>query len=304
MTTQQGTAIVVALFVTALVAAMSVAMLLHLRTDTRRTELMLNHIRATLLTEGSVAWARETLRNHLKREQPGRITDPTPIDSPVDHMQGATIKATIEDAEGRLNLNNLTDPDFQVVFLRLLQGVYPTLTEAQAKQLEEAVIDWITPGLQNTPFDQYYAKRHPPMQAPHRPMASVSELRMVKGMNAALYSALLPTVFALPHKTRININNAPLELLMVLSPKMTREQALRFIQTRKHSPLTDLSGNTPLLQDSLINKKILSVQSQYFLVKSEVVTGDQREVVYTLLQRTRKDNEPFTGILWQSKGTL
>ena len=106
---QTGAAIIVALFVTSLVAIAAIAMITRLRLDTHRTELVLNATQASLYAKGSLDWAIEQLNTDIKesKAQPNKLTDHTPIRSPIQKMNGMSIYSTIYDAQGRYNLNNL-----------------------------------------------------------------------------------------------------------------------------------------------------------------------------------------------------
>ncbi len=303
---QRGTAIIVAIFVTALVAAAAIAMIDRLRTDTHRTELLLNNIQLNQYAEGSIYWAIDQLINDLKQQQPNKIVDRTPIRSPVNEVNGAKVVSIIFDGQGKLNLNNLTDPQFQTVFIRLLRLVQPNITQAAAQNITQNVINWITPGLNNTELDQYYAKLSPAYRAPHQLMTSVSELRMVKGMTPALYAKLAPYVTALPEKTLININNAPIPVIMSLSPTISLEAAKALDAIRKQAPFPSLEAlaSLPIVKNNPIAQNNLTVTSSYFIVQTNVTMGNQSIRLYSLLMRLLKNKQPIVIILWQSKGTL
>lgn len=303
---QRGTAIIVALFVTALVAAAAIAMIDRLTIDTRRTELVLNTNQAELYATGSVDWALEQLTNDLKQKQPNVVIDRTPIISPVNNVNGAKISSVIYDAQGNVNLNNLTDSQFQTLFIRLIQLVSPKTSQTTAQNITQAIVDWITPGINNSKFDAYYTKLNPPYRSPHRPMVSVSELRLVKGMTPELYRNLEPFVTALPDKTKININSAPIPVIMSFSPSIKLDTAKALDAFRRQSPLVnlDMLGNFTDIKNSPIGQSSLTVSSDYFLVKTNVTIGDQQITLYTLMIRLLKNSQPVVKIVWQSKGTL
>jgi len=303
---QSGTAIIAALFVTALVAMMAIAMMDRLSADTRRAELFLNSNQANLYAAGSLYWAMDQLINDYKTQQPNKIIDNTPIKSPTNTVNGAKIFGIIQDAEGELNINNLNDTQFQALFIRLIRLVSPNITDSAAKNMMQAALDWITPGVNNSTFDQYYATLNPPYHAPHRPMVSVSELRMVKGMTADLYEKLIPYVTALPEKTPININNAPIPILMSLDPLVTLDMAKAIDVYRKRTPFVnlDMLSNFPVVKNSPIAQNNLTVTSSYFRVQTNVIINDQHIILYSLLMRALKNSEPNITLLWQTKGTL
>ena len=208
MKKQQGTAIVVALFVLALVAAAAIAMIDNLRINLRRTELLLNDAQANLFLQGSVAWAINQLITDWKQQQPNAVIDRTPIQSTANEASGAIINSTILDAQGYFNINNITDAQYQMIFAKLVHITCPELNQDAIKNLLAATLDWINPAVNNTVFDQAYAKRNPAYLSAHNAMRSVSEFRLVQGVTPVIFTALSPYLIALPEVTKINVNNA------------------------------------------------------------------------------------------------
>ncbi|MDX1900701.1 MAG: type II secretion system minor pseudopilin GspK [Gammaproteobacteria bacterium] len=305
LTKQNGTAIVVALFVTALVATIAVAMITRLHTDTRRTELLLNDIQANLNAEGEIDWAIEQLIQNWKFHATDKIVDAIPITSPVIAVDGTHLTAVITDEQAKLNLNNLTDPKYQSVFLRLLQTVSPDTSADQAKAILAAIIDWITPGVRNSTFDNTYTGLNPPYRAPHQMMTSISELHLVKGVTPKLFAKLAPYITALPELTQININTAEIPILMSLVSGMTTTQAKAIIAARKETPFVSVDRLAQFPGASSVEKSLLTILSQYFLTRTDVVMDDdQRMTIYTLMLRRPQQSTAVIKILWQSKGTL
>lgn len=302
---QRGTAIIVALFVVALVAAASIAMIDRLRIDTRRTELLLNDVQANLYAQGSIAWAREQLINDEKSQRPNEIVDATPITSAPTEVNGAKIISVIYDAQAKFNLNNLTDNDTQPDFTRLLQTAVPALNTTMANNITLGVTDWIKLDPSKV-FDDYYGKLQPPYRAPHRLMVSPSEFRLIKGVTAQLFTQLEPFITALPTKTSINVNNAPIPVLMSLSQNMTLDIAKEIAQHQQQAPFSSTQDflNLDVVKKASIADNKITVVSDYFLVETHVAIGDQQITINTLLQRVKKNSQPSVIIIWQSKGTL
>jgi general secretion pathway protein K len=304
---QSGAAIIVALFITSLVAAISIAMIAHLRMDIRRTELLLNTTRAEFYAQGSIFWAIDQLNNNWQTQKPNTLIDITPLQSPTNKIDNLTINTTIYDAQARFNLNNLSNNEQRNNFIRLLRLIEPKIDGDAAKKISSAILDWIGPSNSNA-TTEFYAKKS--YRAPHRLMASVSELRLVRGMTPELFAKLAPFVCVLPEKTKININHAPLPILMSLLPTLTIDGAKALSAYRVKTPFTTpqaflnfelVKNNTSA--DSKLNDNI-TVVSSYFLVITNVKVAQQTITLYTLVQRILKDNKPMELILWQTKGTL
>ncbi|MHB1946862.1 MAG: type II secretion system minor pseudopilin GspK [Gammaproteobacteria bacterium] len=304
---QRGAAIIVALFVVALVAAAAALMIERLRTDIRRTELILNANSAYLYAQGSVAWAMDQLNNNWKQQQTNKIIDKTPIKSPVDEQDGFTISSIIYDAQAAFNLNNLTDAQYQTNFTRLLTLVQPDIDPTNAQNITQAIIDWISPAAKNPLLDEYYLKLTPGYRAAHRPMASVSELRLVKDITPELYAKLAPFITALPTPTMINVNNAEAPVLMSLSMTLTPDAAKALVAACQKSPFVSVQAfrEFDIVKNNPIDGDKITVTSNYFLLRTDVTLGQQTLTLYTLLERVaQSNNQAKTNILWQSMGTL
>ena len=248
----------------------------------------------------------DQLNNDWLKQTPNQPIDATPIKSTVNRVENASVSSIIFDAQGRFNLNNLSNPDAQEDFIRLITAAYPKIGKEGAREIALAVTNWISAGATNNTLDDYYAKEMPPYRAPHRLMVSVSELRLIKGVTAELYAALSPDVTALPEPMPINVNNADIPVLMSLSPTLTLTAVKTIYAKAKQTPFPttasfqqfDLIKNNPVPE-----AKITTNSSYYFLVKTNVKVDQQETVLYTLLHRTVMDKNPLV-ILWQSKGTL
>ncbi len=300
---QRGAAIIVALFVVALVAIASTIMIERLRSDIRRTELVLNSNTTYHYAQGSILWAMDQLNNDWKNQKPDQLIDKTPIQSPVDKQNGATISSIIYDAQGFFNINNLTDQHNLINFIRLIQAVAPETDGGTAQNITLAIADWISQNAKNSALDEYYLKSNPSYQAPHRPMVSISELRLVKDVTPELYTKLLPFLIALPHATPININNALAPVLISLSPTMTIETAQNMVKGIAQKPYLTAQSflDSEFVKNNPVEPNKITVASSYFLVKTNVTLGRQTLILYTLLERVAQSSQSTISILWQSK---
>lgn len=303
---QTGAAVIVALFLVALVTAMAVAMLDRLRVDTRRTELLLNAAQGLSYVKGSVVWAKDQLNQNWKNKRDNQLVDRTPINT-KNVINNATVINSITDTQGLFNLNNLNNTESQADFARLITTVYPKLNQDGAKKIVLAIADWISQGVKGSAYDRYYSEQHPAYIAPHRLMGSVSELRLVQGITPELYNLLAPYVTALPaNGTQININSAEAPVIMSLSKTMTLESAKGIVAYRQKTPFTTVQQFTgfEIVKNNPIPENKITVTSSYFLVQSEVTIGQQTTKLTTLLERKTKDIDAKTGVIWQTQGTL
>lgn len=298
---QRGVVIVVALFMVALIAVMSFSMMARFERDTRRTLLIFRHVEAAYYAEGSLAWAMDQLRNNWEQQKKNQLIDKMPLkadDVMVNHYH---IVSKIYDMQARFNINLLPNLDRQNDFLRLLKILDKELPENKARQITQAVFDWITPIPQENEFTKYYLQLPAPYRAAHRPMMSVSELRLVKGMTPELYNLISPYLSALPETAFINVQTAPLPILMTLSPKMNEDNVKKLIKQREQHPFVSKDDLKTLPRSWEVHDQIVTV-SKYFLVETIVTIENQRLALYTLLERIPNEDKASVKILWQSKG--
>jgi general secretion pathway protein K len=212
--------------------------------------------------------------------------------------------------QARLNINNLTDPDYQKNFERLLNILIPTLGHAQVQAITRNTMDWILPGpARINALSKTYASLRVPYRPAHRPMVDSSEVRLVKGVSNDIYQSLKPYVVTLPAGTKLNIQTAPAEVLMSLSDLLTLDDAKTLIIYRKDKPFLNFGqfARLPVIkkildQDDAIKQKITFV-SQYFLVVTRVKIADQTLALSTLLLReTNNKNQVRFKTIWQTKG--
>ncbi|MDR3492522.1 MAG: type II secretion system minor pseudopilin GspK [Gammaproteobacteria bacterium] len=305
---QQGSAIIIALFVMSLVAVIAVTMLSRLHTDVQRTHLILNADNENLIAQGSIAWAVDTLITNWKKHQPNQLVDHMPIYSKKDVIQGVEIESALYDAQGFFNVNNLSAEENQLGFVQLLKAVDPKIDIVLANNIAIATHDWVSPSeKKNQELDKYYLENKPSYSAPHHLMASVSELRLVKGMSASLFFKLSPYIVALPINTKLNITSASEITLMSLSSTLTLDAAKTIIHHRNELPFTSVANFTEyeiVKNNSITDKNNLTTLSNYFLLQTHISVGQQKLMLYTLLLRNTNNEKPNVIVLWQTKGTL
>lgn len=306
---QKGVVIVVALFFVALVATLSYIMIARLDRDIRRTSLILHNTQAELYAQGSIAWALDSLQENFSKKKANKVVDELPLQSTLSDINGYKIQSTIEDAQDKFNINVLTsNQEVQQDFLRLLKAAIPDLKVEEAIALKDVVLEWINNQSDEaeSSLTKYYLGLSMPYRSAHRAMASISELRLLKGMTPKRYLTLKKFLTALPEtKPEINVQTAPLAVLLSLSPEMTTALAKEIIELRTKKPFTSINDmlSRPKLSQIKISKDKIVTMSHYFLVTTEVRVDEQRIILYTLIARIEKDGEAKHIIVWQSKNS-
>jgi general secretion pathway protein K len=300
---QRGVVIVVVLFIMVLVAALSYTMLTRFMRDTERTTLWLRDRQAEFYTQGVIAWAMDQLRYDWEAQQADRVIDPVPIKLPLYEVNGYRISGVIEDMQARFNLNHLFMPEAQEDMKRLLRFVDRSMREETIQAIVSATANWIEPYTKQTVDDPYYLQLPVPYRVAHRMMLTLSEWRLVQGIRASLFAALAPYVTALPWGTPINVQTAPVAVLMTLSETMTEKAAFAIEQARARLPFISLRAfaHLEVVKNHPIPLEKVTVNSRYFLLKTHVRIEKQHLVFYTLLERVTRGDKAMVKVIWHSK---
>jgi general secretion pathway protein K len=259
---------------------------------------------AELYAGGSVIWAKDYLRNDWIKQKKDKRVDELPVKSPVNDVNGYSISSTISDAQGRFNLNNVTKPEWQSSFIRLINLVDPNVSQGDASAIALATVDWLTPGARDNEFTRYYAELPVPYRPAHALMADPGELRLVKGVTPELFTALKPYITALPEVTPINPQSAEAPVLALLSATMSLQTAQSIHELLVKAPPPNMAAFMALdvIKNHHVQESQATLTSNYFLVSTEVEIEHQRILLYTLLQRLPGSGKADILILWQNRG--
>lgn len=208
------------------------------------------------------------------------------------------VQGYMEDMQARMNLNNLLDErgeaDREAVrrFKRLLR-----ILELNPG-IADAAVDWVDDdGDVYGPWgaeDGYYLGLNPPYVAANRRFKDAAELRLVRGVDGAVWHKLKPFVSALPERAiAVNINTAAPEVLAAVirewgPPRRASVEAGLWAGKTRRNPykrVKDFYADAALEYDTDEPPAGLDVRSKYFLAHTQVRTGDHRRRMATLYRR-------------------
>ncbi len=211
---QRGLALLVAILIVALGTMIAAAVAYENAMTARRGVATFGFDQSILVAQGAEALAayglRQIVQSDPKEIYPGQGWD-KPL-GPIEVVPGVMLEASLEDLQGRFNLNNLVrtdgtpDPVMTAAFTQLLALV----------GLEEKwtgyVVDWIDmdgiPSIPEGAEDSVYMGQTVPYRTPNRYITSASELLALPGFGRDRYVKLAPYVTALPNGTTINVCTA------------------------------------------------------------------------------------------------
>lgn len=301
---QAGIALVTAILVVSLATIAATAILTSANIAIHRTANLQDSEKAWWYADGVESWVKSVLERDLEDNKIDTRSDAwaRPVDYlPVDE---GFVRGAVVDLQGRFNLNNFATTDterlkrYVAQFERLLQAL-EVEDSFQARAVASAVRDWVDADKDPTGFDgaedPQYLGDDPPHRVPNRWMESVSELLSVKGVTKELYLKLRPHVAALPQTdTPVNVNTATPEVLRSLF-KQSNPQLEKFIGEQLDQPIEQ----PPNYQDRLgltandALPEMLSVSSNYFMLRAEAVIGSGRVALVSSLHRPASGAPPI-----------
>jgi len=261
--TQRGIALVTAVMIVAIAAAIAAQIAFAHQIWFRQMENVADRGATDWLRRGALHWASIALLEDAGQNSTDHLGESWAMGLPILPVEGGAIKVSIEDAQSRFNLNNIVrnntvSPTDFPVFQRLLIGLQLD------PSLADALVDWIDEDSQTRAGgaeDIDYLSGNPPYRAANRPLASVDELRLVRGFDAKTVAALvqgldLPT-------------------------------AQRIADGRLGKPFNNINEFKSELPPGLaLPAGGLSVKTDYFLITLDTSIGRHERRSEALLQRT------------------
>lgn len=306
----QGGALISALFIMTLVAIAATAMSTRLQLDIYRTRLTINNDKLYLASQAVTFWAmdklsKENLQVRINNKEGKLLTFPSSLRRLYPDV---SIKGEVYDLQGRFNLNNLQDKIFIPIFLRLLETSLKNTDNNQIRALIASIQYWISPyqpGRGHDEYLTYYQKQHPPYSPSYQFMQSVSEFRLVRGVNKSIYQTLLPDITVLPETTPINLNTASKELLKTLGNGLSESQVEEILNARINKGITTSQQLGELLQKIEIPTQQITIESTYYLCTATVSSQDLNLTIYTVIKRFRDQKQQLSvGIVSESINTM
>ena len=344
---QRGAALVVALLIFAVAAALMVGLQRDFTLHAQRTAnafvqeqgwqylLGAEDLAATALRlDGEQDAAREQPRDDLTELWAQEAT-PYPLD------EGGWLAGQLEDLQGRFNLNNLVVSDgaaadgsssgdrvpaagprflpAQRQFIRLLQVLEgtevgrPLLSQQEAIALTEAICDFIDRDNEPRPQGaeaESYRSLMPAYYPANQTLASVSELRSVKGMTEPVFEALAPLVTVWPgNGSDLNVLTATLPLMRTLAAgdslePLSQADGELMIQGREQGDWDSIEAllSLPVFtgQDTADVEALITQHSDWFLLAAQVNIADRELRLYSVLERKQRSISTY----YRSLGAL
>lgn len=302
---QRGIAMLVAILLVALGTIIAAAVAYESAMTARRATATFAFDEALLVGQGAEALAAFGLKTVMQQAGSaagGLVVSPSqpwaqPV-GPLEVVPGVTLEASLEDMQGRFNLNWLVsykgqtkgkpDPVMVDSFKWLLEEVQVDPKWA------DMIIDWID--RDNIPQNQgaedsAYLGQNPPYQAANQYITSITELLALPGFGRDNYVRLAPYISALPPETNLNICSAKDKVLDAFNPGKTDFSSTQggVDKARQSGTATGCFPDTNDYKAAFDAKRWAEVQgrfgkvSSYFRLSSLITIGSTEFNLYSLL---------------------
>jgi Type II secretory pathway, component PulK len=312
MKQQRGMALLVVLLLLAVMVTMASSMTQRFRMEWQRTYNQQLQLQNYWYLLGSETLVAKVLVQDLKdNPEKTSLAQYWASEGQLFPVEAATLQGVVRDSQACFNLNALsstsagTDEETTSasalyranVFRQLLLSL--NVEDYRAQQITAALQDWLDTNTiarsLGAEDSEYEALSHPYLPA-NGLMLDVSELRAVRGIDAALYRRLLPYVCVIPEKTlQINVNTlrtmqAPLLAALFLN-NLTVDDARNILEQRPREGWNSVAeflelgalSNTAAAGDQV--QSALTIKSFYFLATLQAETDRYQTRIVSLFQR-------------------
>ncbi len=281
---EHGFALVTALLVTAILVTMVTEFVYGVYISTSRVYNFRDSERAAVLSATGVEMTRSHLERILK-ETPHLTMEGGGISFALSE-DDMTITVKVVDERSRASIM-IVYPDTGV-FVDGTGDIYSRLLEVLGLDrtvLLDTLADWMDgddePRTYGAEGPDYYRGLERPYNPRNGHPDTIEEILLVKQYTPAVYEKLSPYITVYTDGL-VNINTAPKEVLMALSPSMTEDLADRIIDYRREKPFEDRSDIMKVPGFETIGFELqdrIAVQSDTFRVYSRAEVGEAvREV--------------------------
>jgi len=284
-----GVALITVLVIVAVVSAITADVAMNQQLWLSQAQNQKDRAQAEWVNRGAQQYAAMMMDRDKRDNQVDDLDEAWAKPIPPLQAEGGAVTVSIEDLEGRFNLNSLYqggkyNADYGAVFRRLLaeKGINENLLDA--------LLDWMDKDSNTRPGgaeDDYYQNLTPGYRAANQAMLSARELLLIKGFTPESAGKLDALVVALPQPTPININTAPPEVLAALFEGMPIEEAKHIVEYREKQPFQQVAELKKAIQGTypMPKESLLTTTSEYFLVRSAVKFGHYYQHSLAFLHR-------------------
>lgn len=289
----RGAALLIAMALLALVSTLAAGMVWQQHRAIQVEAAERSRIQSAWILNGALDWARLILREDARSNSPTALSEPwaTPLaearlstflaadkDNNAEGGPDAFLSGMITDMQSRYNLRNLIEAN------KIVESEFLTLQKlCEAVNAPTDTALRIAEGLRAA-----WSVGEP--QAGAAPIAprTVAQLAWF-GIDSAVLDRLQEFVVLLPIRTPINLNTAPLEVIVAAVPGLDPGAAQAIVQARQRAAFKSLAAVNRFAPEGKLNSKNVTVLSNYFEVRGRLRLDDRALEERSIVERRGLD---------------
>ncbi len=285
-TQQRGIALVLVLWMLALLTVLATGYSSMMRTEAQLTANLVRAAQAKALAEAGV-W--RTLAELLRpvQEQSWKADG---SNYSLEFANG-TVEIRIQDEAGKIDLNTARAE----LLMGLLQAV--DVEEENRSRLLNAILDWRdrdSQAREDGAEDDDYQRMNLNYGAKDGPFNTVDELQLVLGITPELYKKMKPSLTVHSHQRGVHLQVAPREVLMAI-PAVSEERVEEFLAIRT----TNADSTSSLTLTGIDLRYASRVKGQTFTITSVARLADTVARLDAVVRIKGGSNLPYSILSWR-----
>lgn len=289
---EKGIALITAMLIVVLLGTFAATMSLNNTFDLRRTMSMIYHDEGTQAAYGAESWVAIMLRDDARDSATDHLGEIWAQEFPVLPIESESVQGLVTgelvDLQGRFNVNNLIGSNGEVDPLAVQQFQRLLIALDLDPRFAGLAADWLDAdqdaGFPDGAEDPIYSGLTPPYRTANRLIATTSELMALEGMDKATFDALAPYISALPGRTDLNVNTAPVAVLQSLDENLSATDAEGLASEREDGGFPDYQNRFRTIVQPEVLETLVDTSS-FFQLKVVVQIATVRVTYYSLLYR-------------------
>ncbi len=294
---EEGVALISVLLIVAVLTAVVYQLLGRHSLGVAQSRNTLGFDQALSYALGAETLVRQALYEDFSESGPGIDTLEEPWAQaipPFEIEQEGFLEIRARDLNRCFNLNALAGEEGQEQHLKRFKTLLTTLGIPET--LADALRDWVDQDEAVFGFgaeDSEYLLREPAYRTPNGPLAHISELRLLRGMEPEYLDILAEHVCVLPVQSlEINVNTASLPLFAALAGNPNPDPVAAQTLAESVREFAEVDRFLAEFPDFAPAADVLDVTSSWFEVQVRAQVGDSIAVLTSLLHR-----HPDTGAI-------
>ena len=330
---QSGLALVLTLLIISFLVAATIQLMVTINRQVSVSAAQREQVRLDAMILAGVHLARGALLADQQENDFDSLLDSWAVfdqEMLADLTGDIDLEIKVTDLSGRLQVNALVpqaagnnatadqggrqaQQQYREIWKRFLtSGRFPIDSDDQAEALLDAIMDWIDEDDDERPLgaeEGYYRTQTPPYGSRNGPVLFLEELLLVKGMTQEIlygdheYEGIAEYITTAGDDGKINLNTAPLPVILAVFPDVSVEMAQELIEFREEPRNREFLGTMDWYRqiggfagtgpDSLL----LTVTAQYFGVTVQARLDQYRRTGKGVVLRA--ENREQTMLHWQ-----